>query len=329
MMGNTYEGNFCESVLEVIRSIRGELFDEVIRKSCENSKHEVKVLFGILNSWADAADLFKEYEVEWILNNVQGVFFTYFWRGSCWIVYEALTGHYLEAFRDLRFMFEGSLLALAYDWLIDSITLEEASSHVRLNVKAELIELAEELRERVKQLGGVDYEKLRDIARRKAEDFVRDKSAELDEEKRKEYVEVYSEVLAQPELYYSIPKLIAEFLRECDLEEFEERLKKAWAELCLYTHFSRKFFKWIMKNPHEIWAEDYDEELLKKCCELYTITIDLLFSTLLLGYPKIHETISKIIKWWTNNLGIKLEMTEKMLDRIGDIVSSSNSGTQS
>jgi hypothetical protein len=76
-----------------------------------------------------------------ILNNVQGVFSTYFWRGSCWIVYEVLTGHYLEAFRDLRFMFEGSLLALAYDWLINSITLEEAGSYVGLDVKAELREL--------------------------------------------------------------------------------------------------------------------------------------------------------------------------------------------
>jgi len=197
------------------------------------------------------------------------------------------------------------------------------------DVKAELIELAEELRERVKQLGGVDYEELRDIARRKAEDFVRDKGAWLDEERRKEYVEVYSEVLAQPELYYSVPKLIAEFVREYGLEEFEERLKKAWAELCLYTHFSRKFFRWIMKNPHEIWAEDYDEGLLRKCCELYIITIDLLFSTLLLGYPKIHKTISRIIKWWTNNLGIKLEMMEKMLDKIGHIMSNSSNGTKS
>jgi hypothetical protein len=181
----------------------------------------------------------------------------------------------LEAFRDLRFMFEGSLLALTYDWLIDSMTLEEIGCYVRFDVKAELIELAEELRERVKQLEGVGYEKLRDIARRKAEDSVRDKGAWLDEEERKEYVEVYSEVLAQPELYYGVPKLIAEFVRECGLEEFEEKVKKAWAELCLYTHFSRKFFRWIMKNPHEIWAEDYDEELLRKCCELYTITIDL------------------------------------------------------
>jgi len=90
----------------------------------------------------------------------------------------------------------------------------------------------------------------------------------------------------QPGFYYSVAELITEFVRDCNLEEFEERLKKAWAGLYLYTHFSRKFFKWILKRPHEIRIEDYNEELLKKCYELYIISNDLLLSTLLLRYQK-------------------------------------------
>ena len=322
-----FRDNFCGRAFEIIRSLQ-ESYDEVIRETCKNSRYEVDILIGILNNWIDAAELFKKYEVENIIHNVQSVLFSYFWRGGCWIVYEILTGHYLEALRDLRFMFEGSLLALMYDYLIDRKTLEKFDFYVKFDIKAEIIELAEELRERIRQLADVDHEKLRGIVRKKVENFVRDKAIRIDEEKRKEYIEVYSEVLAQPEFYYSVPKLITEFVKECNLEEFEEKLKKTWAELCLYTHLSRKFFKWIMKNPHEVWIENYDEELLKKCCELYITTSDLLLSALLLGYPKIRETVSEIVKWWIENFGIKLEMTEKMLDNIDRMLSNTNSGTK-
>jgi hypothetical protein len=309
------EDNLYEKVSEIIENFR-ENYNEVIRQTCKNSQYEVEMLIGILNNWIDAADLFKKYKIEEIIHDVQGVLFSYFWRGNCWIIYEVLTGHYLDALRDLRFMFEGSLLAFIYNELIDSRTLEKFGFRVKFDVKAEIIELAEELRERIRQLGDVCHEKLRDIVQRKVEDFIRDKGAGLDEEKRREYIEVYSEVLVQPEFYYSVPRLITEFVRGCGLEEFEEKFKKAWAELCLYTHFSRKFFKWIMKKPHELWVEDYNEELLKKCCELYITISDLLFSILLLSYSRIREAISKIVKWWMENFGIKLEMTEKMLNNL-------------
>jgi hypothetical protein len=313
--------DFCKKVFETIGIFR-ESYDEVIRDTYKNSRHEVEILIGILNNWIDAADLFKKYEEEEIIHNVQGVLFSYFWRESCWIIYEILTGHYFEALRDLRFLFEGSLLALTYDYLIDSKTLEKFGFGVKFDVKAEIIELAEELREKIRQLKDIDYGELRDIVKRKVENFVRDKAVGVDE--KKEYIEVYSEVLAQPELYYTVPKFITKFVRECGLEEFEEYLKKAWAELCLYTHFSRKFFKWIMKNPHEIWVEDYNEELLKKCCELYITTSDLLLSTLLLGYPKIREAVSETVKWWIDNFGIKLKMTEKTLNNIDRMLSNTS-----
>ena len=79
-----------------------------------------------------------------------------------------------------------------------------------------------------------------------------------------------------------------------------------------------------MKRPHEIWFEDYNEELLKRCCELYIITSDLLLSTLLLGYPKIREAVSEIVKWWIENFNIKLEMTKKILDYIDRMPSNTN-----
>jgi hypothetical protein len=297
-------------------------YDDVIRETYKNSRPEVEILIGILNSWIDAAQLFKKYEMEEIIHNVQGVFFSYFWRGSCWVIYEILTGHYFDALRDLRFLFEGSLMSLVYDHLIDSKILEKFGFYVTFDEKTEIIELAEELRGKIRELEDEDIdgnEKLRETVRKKVENFMKSKAMEVD--KKKEYVEVYTEALAQTELYHTVPKLITKFVRECGLKEFEEDLKKAWAELSLYTHFSRKFFKWIRKSPHEIWIEDYNGELLKKCCELYITISDLLLSTLLLGYPKIHEAVKEIAKWWTDNFGINLKMTQKMLNNINSMTS--------
>jgi len=70
-----------------------------------------------------------------------------------------------------------------------------------------------------------------------------------------------------------------------------------------------------MKKPHELWVEDYNEELLKKCCELYITINDLLFSILLLSYSRIREAISMIVKGWMKNSGIKLGIMEKFLIR--------------
>jgi len=181
--------------------------------------------------------LFKRYELEEIIHSVQGVLFPYLWRESYWIVYEILTGHYFEALRDLRLMFEGSLLPLAYDCLVDAKTYEESGFLVAFDVKAEMIEIAERLREKRRQLGNIDDEKFESSVREEVWDFIRDKGAGLDEKTRREYIEVYSKVLVQPGFYYSVPKLITEFVRDCNLEEFEEKLKKAWAELYLYTLF--------------------------------------------------------------------------------------------
>ena len=127
-----------EKELEVIRryieSLR-ELYDGVVKESYLRSKRETRVLFEILNSWIDAADLFKEYGLERIIHSISSVFFIYLWRLGNWIAYEILTGHYFEALRDVRFLFEGSILALYYGYLIDRKIYEKRGSFAALSLK--------------------------------------------------------------------------------------------------------------------------------------------------------------------------------------------------
>ena len=74
----------------------------------------------------------NKYRDEWH-HNLSGILFVYIWRGYGWIVYEILSGHYLEAIRDMRYLFEGAFLSIHLDDLIDRKTLEKFGLLVRLD----------------------------------------------------------------------------------------------------------------------------------------------------------------------------------------------------
>ena len=136
-----------ESFIATIKSLQ-EIYEDVANETYVKSEKEVSGLFELLSSWIDV-DLFKKYKLKEMAHSVQGVLFSYFWREASWIIYEIITGHYLEALRDLRFLFEGSLLALHYDCLIDNRLYEKWGYLGRFDLKAEIVELAEKLRNRV------------------------------------------------------------------------------------------------------------------------------------------------------------------------------------
>mgnify|MGYP000064706959 CR=1 FL=1 len=309
-----------EENLKVIHGYFEELWElhyEVIRESYLKSRKETRVLFEILNNWIDATALFKEYELRNIVRSVSGVIFIYLWRAGNWILYEILTGHYFEAIRDIRFLFEGSLLALHYDYFIDKKVYNKLKALPTFDLKAEIVELIEALREKVRWLKGkrgkISPEDLKSLVRRHVEMFIA--KAKLANEEREKYIELYCEVLAQPELYWSIPKIIDEYMKAWNLRKYGKILKSVWSRLSAYTHFSREFFNLALRRPEEIWIEHYDEELLKESCKLYIIVIDLLISTLVITFPKIRNVIKeRIVKWWRENLGLKLEITEGILN---------------
>ena len=150
------ENNFEEKRKHELKAIRGyiealrEIYDKVIEESFQKSKKEVQMLFEILNSWADTIPLFQIYTLDEIIHTIPGVVFMYLWRAGNWIIYEILTGHYFEAFRDIRFLFEGSLLAIHYDYYIDRKVYEKWGSLGTFDLKAEIVELAEKLRDQTR-----------------------------------------------------------------------------------------------------------------------------------------------------------------------------------
>ena len=168
-----------EENLKVIHGYFEELWElhyEVIRESYLKSRKETRVLFEILNNWIDATALFKEYELRNIIRSVSGVIFIYLWRAGNWILYEILTGHYFEAIRDIRFLFEGSLLALHYDYFIDKKVYNKLKALPTFDLKAEIVELIEALREKVRGLkrkrGKISPEDLKSLVRRHVEVFI-------------------------------------------------------------------------------------------------------------------------------------------------------------
>ncbi|MEM3448173.1 MAG: hypothetical protein QXP38_04740 [Nitrososphaerota archaeon] len=290
-----------------------ELYDEIIEETFQKSEDRAKILFEILDNWIDATELFKEYKLEEIIHTIPGVIFIYSWRAGNWIIYEILTGHYFEALRDIRFLFESSLLALHYDYFIDRKISEKWGSFAKIDLKAEIVELAEKLRGEL--LKEDDMQKNLRLIRKHVQEFV-NKSKLTEEEKRK-YIELYCEILMQPELYWSISRIIKEYSKEFELGDYEKLLKGTWSRLSSYTHFSRMFFNLLLERPEEIWIEYYNEELLTECCELYITTTDLFLSTLVISFPKLRDTVNnEIVNWWKENLNIELGITRKIINSL-------------
>jgi len=293
-----------------------KLYDKVLKETYRKSVRETRILFEILNNWIDASILFKEYKLEEVIHNISGIVFIYLWRAGNWILYEILTGHYFEAFRDIRFLFEGSLLAVHYNYFIDKKIYEKWGSLAKLSLKAEIVELLEKMREEVRQLyKEKKLEDIKSLVRKKVEKFIADLN--LAEDKKKKYVELYYEILMQPELYWSVGKIIHEYSKIWNLDKKNESsLKATWGKLSLYTHFSREFFNLTLNRPQEIWIEHYNKNLLKKCCKLYITTVDLFISTLAVAYPKLKDSLRNIVKWWEENLDIELSISKTILEKV-------------
>jgi len=130
--------------------------------------------------------------------------------------------------------------------------------------------------------------------------------------------------LSQAELYWRIPRIIAKYAEEWNLEKYKEKLINTWKRLSTYTHFSKEFFNLALYRPEEIWMEHYNQKLLKECCELYITTIDLFFSVLVISFPNVMKSIKNIVEWWKNNLTIELKITNRVLSEIQKLQSNNH-----
>jgi hypothetical protein len=309
------QDNGKSKIIQTYIDVFHAMHDDVIKETFQMSEKEAGILFEVINTWIDSILLFKDYDPKMVVHKISGVIFVYLCKAGNWIAYEILTGHYFDALRDIRFLFEGSLLAIHYDYFIDNKIYEKWGSLGTLSLKAEVVELAERLREKVRRSEGKEgSEGLKLMVRKDVKKYVG--KSKLAEEEKKRYIELYCEILAQPELYWSLSRIIKEYSKEWELGDLEDVLKSAWGRLSLYTHFSTEFFKLALERPEEISVEFHNEELLKICCDLYITTVDLFFSTLILSFPKMSSSLKEIAKRWEANLNIKLAITERILNTL-------------
>lgn len=302
-----------EEPFEIFMKTYKELVDDVVYETFRREEELATSLFEILNSWIDLSNLIKEYKDEWF-HTLSGNLFVYLWRGYGWIIYEILSGHYFEALKDLRFLFEGAILSLHFEYFIDKKIYERYGHYGEIGLKVKILELVENFRRICFSTKNLNEEKYQKSIKRKVRKMI--ESSSLPEEEKKEYIELYSEILCQPELYWGVGKIIKEFGKEFNLGEHVGTLEEAWSELSAFTHFSSKFFDTILRSPEILLINNFDEELFKKCVDIQFLTFDLLCAVLVIHFPKIKKKIKEILDWWERNAKRRFEITGKILRKV-------------
>lgn len=296
------------------------LVDEAIDETFKREKDLAAELVALLSDWIDLSKLLIEKYKDLWHHTLSGTLFVYVWRGYGWIIYEILSGHYLEALKDMRFLFEGTFLSLHFDYYIDKKVYEISKCFGAITLKGEILKLIEDLREIGRRLLSDDQNEVEEAQKRiekKVKEFV-EKSSLSDEEKR-EYFELYSKVLCQPELYWSVSKIIREFCKEFNIKRKQtDFLLAVWSELSGYTHFSSKFLDMIIRRPDFLFVNDFDEELLKKCVSFIFTVFDVLCAVLAVHFPKIRDEVKKISKRWKENSNRTFELSEAVLKTLED-----------
>jgi|Deesub1362B_J571_1020462.scaffolds.fasta_scaffold00667_9 hypothetical protein len=271
-------------------------------------------LIAILSEWINLSRLIEEYKDLWH-HTLSGTLFVYVWRSYGWIIYEILSGHYLEALKDMRFLFEGAFLSLHFDYHIDKKLYEVTECFGDIILKREILKLIEDLREIGKRLLSDDQNEVEDAQKRIEEEVREIIEGEFDltgEEKRKIF-QVILQNSRQPELYWSVSRIIREFCREFNIEKKVSKfLLATWSELSDYTHFSSKFLDVIVNRPDLLFINDFDEKLFKKCVNLVFTIFDAICAVLIIHFPKIEGEIREILKWWKENLNRTFILTENI-----------------
>lgn len=299
-----------KEAFEILKTYK-ELVDEVVEESFKKEKELATSLLELLNNWIDLSDLLKLYKDEWF-HTLSGALFVYLWRSYGWIIYEILSGHYFEALKDLRFLFEGAILSLHFEYFIDKKIYEKCKCYGGIGLKVEILELVEDFRRICFSTKDLSKEKYQKSIKKKVRKMI--ESSSLRAKEKEKYIKLYSEILSQPELYWGVGKIIKEFGKEFNLEV--GILEKAWSELSGFTHFSSKFLDTILRKPTILWVNDFDEELFKKCVDLQFLTFDLLCAVLAIHFPEIREKIKKILDWWKRNANREFKLVEGVLREI-------------
>lgn len=295
--------------LESYYELYGSMLREVREETCRKFPEETGMLVEFIDNWIELIPRDKQL-LYMVINSLSGILLFYLWRLSNWVTYEILSGRYFEAIRNLRFLFEGSVYAVVIEDAIERRIYEKWKALSGIDLKTEIFMLWDECRrKRVKGKKGVDVDKVRKIVA----SFI-NQHADLSDPKRREYIEVYTQILSDERLYLPVSRMIDEALELLGLDQnFGERLGNVWRELSSYLHFSHAFLKAILKAPELLSLEAMNKELFKKSLNLYFETLDLYYAVLAWRFPRLRENIKRVVEWWKEAFNKTFNLTETFL----------------
>lgn len=284
-----------------------------IKETYEKHPTETEMLFEFIDNWIDLMPREKEKFYE-AANSISGIVLLNSWKLTNWISYQIVCGKYFEAIRNLRFVFEGSVYALIIEDIIERKVFEKWKSLSALSLKAEAFELWEKCKKRkVYRKGKVNLEKIKKIV----VDFVSQNLNPSKNEKEKEHIEVYMNILSNEKLYSSTGEMIEEcgnFLK-IDKED-TGKLKKQWHELSRYLHFSYPYLEAIIEDQAFCFLEKLNDKLFRRSLTFYFQTLDFFYAALVWRFANLRKEIEDMCKWWKNNFGKSFSLTEKVLRRV-------------
>jgi len=298
------------AALEKYYKIYDSILSEVREETFKKFPVETRILIEFINSWADLIPQNRELMLK-AANSLSGVLLLYLWKLSNWVTYEILNGRYFEAIRNLRFLFEGSVFAVVIEDAIERVVYEKWGTLSGIGLKTEIFKLWSECRQKkVKRKRGVDVNKVREIVA----SFIDKHGAKLSEDKKRKYLEVYTQILSDRRLYLSVHNMVDEVLKLLNInQDFSEKLKCIWHELSAHLHFSHVFLEAILDNPELLLLEVMDPKLFKKSLDLYFETLDLYYTVLAWRFPQLKENIRKVVEWWEQNFNKSFNLTKTFL----------------
>jgi len=297
----------------------------VLREETYRSfSEELEAIVELLNNWIE---LIPREISGWVQcsNSILGVLLFHSWKITNWIGYEILNGKYFEAFKNIRFVLEASVLSVILEGVIEERVYEEWGMLSELGLKVEIFKLWEKLKDkgayRKKQKNKMSM--IEQCVKRFIDEF------ELSEERKEKHAKVYISILSDERLGYSVPKMIEECMRLLsvkDKEDIEDTLKSTWRILNKYTHFTYTFIETTLNDPEFAFVEKMNEKLFTECFEAYLNTMDLFYSVLCWRFPNIMERMKgKVIDWWNKNFNRRFMLTEKVIQLLTEESGSENS----
>lgn len=288
------------------------LLKDVWKESHSKHPNETGMLFEFIDNWIDL--IRKDKEHLQISNSISGIILLNYWKLTNWISYEIMSGKYLEALRNLRFIFEGCVYAVIFEDRIESKVFDKYGILSSLEFKTDIFEILDQCKSnRLFKKGKLDTEKVNIIIN----EFIKKTSLNVNE--KKEFNVICLEILSNEDLFYSTSKQIESCCQYLGLsKESADKLKKLWHSLSGLHHFSHHYLRIQLRDPESCFLEKYNKDLFIQSLDLYFQTMDFFYSVLGWRFKILREEIEKMYYWWKKNFNKDFTLTKSVLDHISN-----------